>query len=100
MADLADFSPRPWQEAFMESPERFTCLPLRAGGRGGRTAATIARIYAEAADQHEAELAIKDLRERGVACLKDGKRYVPSAPRLATVVFDEEPAGGSSVASR
>ena len=67
-------------------------LHFHGGQRAGRTAAAIACITAEAENEHEAEMAVKDLYERGVACLKDGKRVVPSAPPPPKVEFDEAPA--------
>ena len=54
-----------------------------------RTYAQEMVLRAEAESEHEAELAIKDLRETGFALMKNGKRYVPPAPTPPTIVFSE-----------
>lgn len=64
---------------------------IYGGRRQGRTAAAIVSIVAEAENAHEAALAVADLRERGVAMLKDGKRYLPPPARPPRIVFDEAP---------
>lgn len=89
-----DFRPTPeqrlaWQEFF--EGRRFV-----AGQRSGRTHATELFIAATAATDEDRELALEDLRTKGIACLTDeGKRVDPHAgrrryARFAAVRFDEE----------
>jgi hypothetical protein len=64
-----------------------------AGQRSGRTYATELFIVATAANEEEAELALEDLRTKGIAALTDdGRRVDPggSGRRFAAVKFDEE----------
>lgn len=85
-----DFKPHFWQRRFYEGGLRK--IDLRGGRTGGRRLAMEMWIIATAADQHEAELAITDLRERGVAMLTDdGQRYDPPSSPRPRIVFDEEP---------
>lgn len=96
--DLPDFKLHPWQQAFMENPAgRFTFRELPSGLRSGRRRAAIIELRSLAANQHEADLAIADLEEHGVAMLdKEGKRYQPPPRPRPRVIFDEV----SSVQSR
>jgi hypothetical protein len=85
-----DFRPTAEQRRLYES-DILPRLELR-GQRTGRRYATEMFIVATAATSEDAELAIEDLRTKGIACLTDeGKRVEPKGNRRFTVVkFDEE----------
>lgn len=84
-----NFEPHPRQKEFFGNPRRRTFLPLRAGQRGGRTAAIIAMVRAEAINEEEAELAIDDLRGRGYCLMRDGRRVESPESSSPKIVFDE-----------
>lgn len=86
---MSDFQLHPRQKEFFENPGRFRVLPIRAGQRGGRTAATIALVRFDALDDEQAELAINDLRTRGYCLMRNGRRYDPPKSSPAKITFDE-----------
>lgn len=89
-----DFRLHPMQRRFFEGRPRVSFM---AGQRSGRRYATELFIVATAATDEDRELALEDLRTKGIACLTDsGKRVDPGGTfkgrrRFAAVKFDEEP---------
>lgn len=85
-----DFRLTEQQRRFFDRPGAFL-----TGRRGGRRLATELFVVATAANQHEAELALEDLRTKGIAALtEDGRRVDPGGRRrFAVVKFDEEKRG-------
>lgn len=85
--EIDSFKMTPQQKAFYENPGRFRVFD--GGKRYGRTAEKIAHLRAMAVSEHEAELAIDDLKTKGYALMKDGKRYVPPPSKLPKITFYE-----------
>lgn len=89
--DPRDFRLHPMQRRFFEGGPR---VSFTATGRNsGRRYATELFIVATAATDEDRELALEDLRTKGIAALTDdGKRIDPAARRrrFAVVKFDEE----------
>lgn len=87
-----DFRLHPMQRRFFEGGPRVSFSTY--GRSGGRRHATELFIVATAATDEDRELALEDLRTKGIAALTDtGKRIDPTARqrRFAVVKFDEEP---------
>lgn len=87
-----DFRLHPMQRRFFEGRPRVSFSTY--GRSGGRRYATELFIAATAATDEDRELALEDLRTKGIAALTDaGKRVDPGAGRrrFAVVKFDEEP---------
>lgn len=85
-----DFRPHPMQKRFFEEGGPREIL---LNQRSGRRYATELWIRATAANDEQAELALEDLRTKGIAMLDDdGNRVEHSTKRrFAIVKFDEEP---------
>lgn len=87
-----DFRLHPMQRRFFEGGPRVSFSTY--GRSGGRRHATELFIVATAATEEDRDLALEDLRTKGIAALTDdGKRIDPTARRrrFAVVKFDEEP---------
>lgn len=85
-----DFRPHPMQERFYEEggPRK-----ILLNQRSGRRYATELWIRSVAASPEQAELALEDLRTKGIAMLDDDGNRVKhtNRRRFAIVKFDEEP---------
>lgn len=89
MEEPGSFRMHPAQESFFKGgPRRM----IRTGDRSGRRYATELWIRSTAANDEQAELALEDLRTKGIAMLDDkGNRVEHSTKRrFAIVKFDEE----------